>query len=201
MKKIGALLVFVFLIGSAYLSITAMLDAPATGSSKHAQDQVMPTTEILTAPPRVLSSVSKDHRTDTRQLFQGIKKTGDPESWSITSIDFDSLNQRDPLTLPFGLNESDVVFENYKITSTSSTTTYSGTLEIAGKSQPITISKGVNAVFASIPTANGVIEGRGIQGNIVFERRPVFTDLVDQNHTYPKVGNGAKLVEDKCLNC
>lgn len=201
MKKIGTPLVFVFVIGSAYLFVTGMLDAPEPGSSKYTQDLVMPTTEILTAPPPVINYLTKDQRAELRPLFQGIKTVGDPESWSRISLDFDSLNQKDPVTLPFGLNGSDVVFENYKIDSTSSTTTYSGTLEIAGKSQPITISKGVSAVFASIPTTNGVIEGRGIQGNMVFKRRPVFTDLVDQPHMHPNVRNGAKLVEDKCLNC
>ena len=198
MKKIGVLVVF---IGSVYLSVTAMLDASGAGSSMHTQNHEMPSTEVLPAPPPVISFATKDQRADLRPLFQGIQKVGDPESWSLISIDFDSLNKRNPVTLPFGSNGSDVVFENYKIDSTSSTTTYSGTLEIAGKSQPITISKGVSAVFASIPTTNGVVEGRGSQGNIVFKRRPVFTDLVDQPHMLPKFKNGAKLVEDKCLNC
>lgn len=198
MKKIGAL---VLVIGSIYISVTAILGASDTGSSMHTQNHVMPSIEVPPVPTPVTSFVTKGYRADLRPLFQGIQKTGDPESWSRISIDFDSLIQKDPVTLPFGLNGSDVVFENYKIESTSSTTTYSGTLEIAGKSQPITISKGVSAVFASIPTANGVIEGRGSQGNIVFKRRPVFTDLVDHPHMHPKVGNGAKLSEDICLNC
>jgi hypothetical protein len=184
-----------------FMSVTAMLGAFGTGSSMHTQNHVMPSIEVPPVPTSITSFVTKGYRADLRPLFQGMQKTGDPESWSRISIDFDSLIQKDPVTLPFGLNGSDVVFENYKIESTSSTTTYSGTLEIAGKSQPITISKGVSAVFASIPTTNGVIEARGSQGNIVFKRRPVFTDLVDQPHMHPKVGNGTKLVEHKCLNC
>ena len=198
MKKIGAL---VLVIGSIYMSVTAMLGAFGTGSSMHTQNHVMPSIEVPPVPTSITSFVTKGYRADLRPLLQGAQKTGDPESWSRTSIDFDSLNLKSPVTLPFGLNGSDVVFENYKINSTSSTTTYSGTLEIAGKSQPITISKGVSTVFASIPTANGVIEGRGSQGNILFKRRPAFTDLVDQHHMHPKVTKGAKLVEDKCLNC
>jgi hypothetical protein len=198
-KKIGAL---VLVIGSIYMSVTAMLGAFGTGSSMHTQNHVMPSIiEVPPVPTPITSFVTKDHRADLRPLFEGIQKTADPESWSRISVDFDSLVQKDPVTLPFGLNGSDVVFENYKIDSTPSTTTYSGTLEIAGKNQPITISKNVSGVFASIPTANGVIEGRGSQGNIVFKRRPVFTDLVDHPHMHPKAGNGAKLLEDICLNC
>ena len=116
-------------------------------------------------------------------------------------LNAEALERGDTLWLPVGKEGQLQEFSNYSIRLGMYSTSYSGTINVRGINQPLTVTISDEAVFATIPTHDGILEGSGGLNGMRFNARRATTDEIRGPET-PQVG----IVEDperefRCLNC
>ena len=116
-------------------------------------------------------------------------------------LNLEALEQGRAVWLPVGPNGQLVEFSNYETTKERNSTSFIGALTLGGVELPTTITTSERSIFATIPTAEGVIEGRGRPDNIAFQKRPAFRDLIDLNLLGEESTEVHRASEGTCLNC
>jgi hypothetical protein len=116
-------------------------------------------------------------------------------------LNIEALRRGETLWLPVGPDGQLVEFSNYETTKDRNSTSFIGALTLGGVELPTTITTSERSIFATIPTAEGVIEGRGSPDNIAFQKRPAFRDLIDLNHFEEESTDVHRASEGTCLNC
>ena len=116
-------------------------------------------------------------------------------------LNAEALERGDTLWLPVGKEGQLQEFSSYSVSLGMQSTSYSGTINVRGVNQPLTVTISDKAVFATIPTHDGILEGSGDLNGMNFNVRRVTSDEIRESDT-PQVG----IVEDperefRCLNC
>ena len=116
-------------------------------------------------------------------------------------LNIEALRRGEALWLPVGPDGQLVEFSDYESTKGRYSTSFRGTLAISGVDQPITITTSASAIFATIPTAQGVIEGTGTPDSMLFKKRPEFVDVIHSDHLEEELEANTMEVNETCLNC
>ena len=160
-------------------------------------------TQSLDDPDAVttLPSGQPDPKNPQLLMFLDVEEQTDLTGAVDLELNIEALQRGEALWLPVGPDGQLVELSDYESAQGRYSTSFRGTLTIAGVDQPITITTSRDAIFATIPTALGVLEGYGSTNKINFRFRYETTDRIDERTDEPLVLYETPEWEIKCLNC
>ena len=134
-------------------------------------------------------------------MFLGLTPNEDLLLGKEVILNAGALQRGDTLWLPVGREGQLQEFSNYSASAGMYSTSYSGIINVKGVNQPLTVTISDDAVYATIPTHDGVLEGSGDLSGMRFRSRRVTEDEIRESDMSEEGIVEEPDREFRCLNC